>query len=221
MFRIRSSSTAMRHRWQSRDRRRSSPKAPSFNSTAAIPSIQIQTSRRAVRQRQSIRKSCAGSGSSTRSLQAARRFYRPTRSPTRRSPLTWPVCTFVQLVVNDCIVNGESAIVQIRTYNGSPIANAGADQIDVAQGSTIALSGAGSSDPDNDTLTYQWSFVGRPAGSSAAIINPTSIAPSFIVDSLGRYTVQLLVSDGFATSTDTVEIKTPNRAPTAMLDPTK
>jgi hypothetical protein len=44
----------------------------------------------------------------------------------------------------------------------APIANAGPDQ-SVSVGSMVQLTGAGSSDPDNDPLTDQWSFVSRPA----------------------------------------------------------
>jgi uncharacterized protein (TIGR03382 family) len=90
--------------------------------------------------------------------------------------------------------------------NNPPNANAGADQA-VNQGATVSLSGAGSSDPDGDTLTYAWT---KTAGPSITIQNPTSVSPSFVAPSVGAptvITIRLTVSDGKGgTDQDTVDI---------------
>jgi len=71
----------------------------------------------------------------------------------------------------------------------------------------VTLNGAGSSDPDNDPLTYHWSFVSVPAGSSAELSNPITVSPTFVPDKPGTYVVGLVVNDGFVDSTQgTVQI---------------
>jgi mono/diheme cytochrome c family protein len=90
--------------------------------------------------------------------------------------------------------------------NDSPTADAGPNQT-VAVGDTVRLDGSGSSDPDGDILIYQWSFVSRPAGSTAALSNTTNVNPTFVADVAGDYMVQLIVNDGTDDSApDTVTI---------------
>ena len=127
-----------------------------------------------------------------------------------------PGTYIAQLVVNDGLVNSSSDTVTITTQNQSPVANAGPNQFNVVVGSVVTLDGSGSSDPDGTTVTYLWSFVARPPGSAAALTNATTVHPTFVADVPGRYRVQLIVSDGQASSSAaTVDIRTPNRAPTA------
>ncbi|HEY7642596.1 MAG TPA: PKD domain-containing protein [Steroidobacteraceae bacterium] len=99
--------------------------------------------------------------------------------------------------------------------NSPPLANAGADQtVYVAQ--VVTLDGSGSTDPDGQSLRYTWSFVSRPAGSSASLSSPSVVRPSFTPDREGDYVVQLVVNDGIVDSApDTVLISTQNSAPVA------
>jgi hypothetical protein len=80
-----------------------------------------------------------------------------------------------------------------------PIADAGPDQT-VEQtsyaGADVNLDGSGSYDPDNDPLTYDWTWT----GGSAMGVSPTVTFP------LGIATVTLTVSDGTYTDSDTVNI---------------
>ena len=46
--------------------------------------------------------------------------------------------------------------------NRAPVANAGADQA-AKVGDQVTLNGAGSTDPDGDSLSYAWTFSTRPA----------------------------------------------------------
>jgi len=111
-----------------------------------------------------------------------------------------------QLFVNNGYLNSTPSTVSITTTNTAPVANAGPDQT-VIPGQTVNLNGSGSHDADNDTLKFSWSFTSRPAGSTAVLASPTSPTPSFIADLAGAYVVQLIVSDGFASSSpDTVMV---------------
>jgi hypothetical protein len=83
--------------------------------------------------------------------------------------------------------------------NQPPIADAGPDQSveqTSLQGANVTLNGAGSSDPNNDTLTYFWNWT----GGSASGISPTVMLPP------GMTNITLTVSDGEFNSTDTVSI---------------
>ena len=93
----------------------------------------------------------------------------------------------------------DDATWTIETPNGGPLANAGADQV-VAVNDTVQLNGSASSDPDGDTLTYNWQFVTKPTGSFATLDAPKSATPRFVADAVGAYEVQLVVSDGTAAS---------------------
>src|SRR5215831_14878846 len=78
------------------------------------------------------------------------------------------------------------------------------------------LDGSRSFDADGDPLTYAWSFVSRPARSTASLNNAESANPSFVADRKGSYVVQLVVNDGHADSVpDAVTISTKTTAPVA------
>lgn len=83
----------------------------------------------------------------------------------------------------------------VQPQNRSPKADAGADQT-VNVGTNVQLSGAGSKDPDNDSLTYAWQLAVKPAGSTATLANANTVSPSFTADVPGTYTATLTVSDG-------------------------
>ena len=83
--------------------------------------------------------------------------------------------------------------------NNAPVANAGVDQ-SVPIGTTVTLDGTASSDSDNDNLTYSWSPVSLPSGSTAVLSDSAYNRPSFIADIAGTYTWQLVVNDGSASS---------------------
>ena len=90
-------------------------------------------------------------------------------------------------------------------YGGSsPNAFAGSDQI-VTTDTQVQLTGSGSSDADNDALTYQWVQTGGTAVtlSDNAIANPTFTTPS----TTGLLTFSLTVTDEHGlTDTDNVTV---------------
>ncbi|GEM_PF-1101256 len=104
----------------------------------------------------------------------------------------------IQLIVNDGTVDSAADTVTIVS-NAKPTANAGNPQT-AAVGGTVNLNGNGSSDPEADNLTFDWSIVAAPAGSIAAVSDSTSATPNFIPDVAGLYSVQLIVNDGLQNS---------------------
>ncbi len=90
--------------------------------------------------------------------------------------------------------------------NTPPVANAGIDQ-NVNIGADVTLNGSASSDAEGDELTYQWSFVSKPDGSTATLSDINIVTPTFTVDKSGDYIIQLIVNDGTVNSAaDTVTV---------------
>ena len=110
---------------------------------------------------------------------------------------------------------GVHAILQLS--GSAAVADAGSDQ-SVRPLSEVTLDGSGSSDPGgNYPLSYAWAITAKPAGSMAAIGNPTAVNPSFVADVPGEYVIQLVVtnSKGEASSPDQVLVSTYNTLPVA------
>ena len=83
-------------------------------------------------------------------------------------------------------------------------------------GETVLLDGSGSTSPRAAPLTYLWSLINVPVGSTAALPDPTAVNPTFNADLPGTYVAQLIVNDGTLDSEpDTVTITTGNSAPVA------
>ena len=90
-----------------------------------------------------------------------------------------------------------------------PVADAGLDQT-VLIGESVQLDGSGSGDPDGDPMTYDWSIVSKPAGSAAALSDPSVVDPTFQPDEAGEYVVQLVVNDATVDSDpDNVTVSLP------------
>jgi hypothetical protein len=128
-----------------------------------------------------------------------------------------------QLIVNDGTLDSSPSTVTITTQNSKPVANAGQNQT-VFVGDTVTLDGSGSTDADNDPLTYSWSFTSMPSGSAAKLSNIAAVKPVFCPDLPGTYVAQLIVNDGQvnsdpATVTITAQVRTvsvPNVVGTAQ-----
>ena len=63
-------------------------------------------------------------------------------------------------------------------------------------GDWIQLNGEESVDPDEHSLSYLWSIIEKPEGSSADLEAPTVSRPGFSLDAVGEYVVVLIVNDG-------------------------
>jgi hypothetical protein len=106
--------------------------------------------------------------------------------------------------------------VTISTTDVPPTANAGSNQT-MAVGSSVTLNGTKSSDVNNQPLSYSWSLLSVPNGSSAFLSAVRSPNPSFTVDKAGSYIAGLIVNDGtLSSSQSTVTITTGNTPPVAV-----
>lgn len=113
----------------------------------------------------------------------------------------------VELVVTD--EGGLASVaddIVIGSDNLAPTANAGDDQL-VIVGTTVSLDAGGSSDPELDTLSFQWTISTAPAGSIAALTNANAPMASLTPDVDGIYELALDVSDAIGLGTpDTAQI---------------
>ena len=81
----------------------------------------------------------------------------------------------------------------------------------------IILDGTKSSDVNGQPLSYSWSFVTIPNGSTASLSGIRSPTPSFIADEAGSYILGLVVNDGtLSSSQSTLTITTRNTPPVAV-----
>ena len=101
------------------------------------------------------------------------------------------------LVVNDGKANSELAAVSIlaSTTNLAPVAKPGVNQ-SVATGTKVSVDASASSDPNGDSITYRWSLLFKPAGSTATLSSATTASATFTADLAGTYLVGLTVNDG-------------------------
>jgi PKD domain len=107
----------------------------------------------------------------------------------------------IQLVVTDAAgLSSAPATVTISTTDAPPVANAGPNQTITAVGTLVQLNGSQSYDLAGFPITYQWSFVSKPAGSNATLTGPTTATPSFVADVAGDYSIQLIVTDSLGTA---------------------
>ncbi|GAA0810750.1 hypothetical protein GCM10009111_02220 [Colwellia asteriadis] len=95
-----------------------------------------------------------------------------------------------------------------KTMNNPPIANAGEDFVGFI-GDEITLDGSLSTGEAN--LTYNWSLISTPQGSSFSLKNANSAISTFIPDLIGEYSFRLTVSDGgLASSKDFIYVDITN-----------
>ena len=113
----------------------------------------------------------------------------------------------VSLVVTDSGgLSSNPDAVTISSLNAPPNAQAGPDQ-GTFVGNLVSLNGSESAEPDFDPITFSWTLIAAPAGSTAGLSDANTANPSLVPDLPGSYVVELIVSDPFvASAPDTVTI---------------
>ena len=110
------------------------------------------------------------------------------------------VWTVLFSLLTTLTLNGCSDSNNVSTPNTAPVANAGPNLGSVPTGTLVTLNGSASSDANGDLLTYSWTFLNRPAGSTATLAGAITVSPTFTLDRAGDYVVQLIVNDGTVNS---------------------
>ena len=116
---------------------------------------------------------------------------------------------------------GSSTNCGSNAPNSAPVAKTGLVQ-NIALGSVVTLDGTGSTDSNNDVLTYKWEVSALPTGSKAVLSSATAPKPTFTADVVGTYSFTLVVNDGKLSSTavtSTVVASNSNSAPVANPGP--
>jgi PKD repeat protein len=115
------------------------------------------------------------------------------------------------LTVTDSFGQTDSETVAINVTNSAPTASFTATPTSGNAPLAVAFNGAGSSDPENHTLTYAWDFGDGTTG--------TGVAPNKTYNAAGTYTVSLVVTDAYGAAstaaTGTITALNANVAPTA------
>ena len=154
---------------------------------------------------------------------------KPTNSTATLSSTNSPKPTFTpdlagayvtSLVVNDSKVTSSTVAVTVTasTANSAPVANAGTNQ-SVTTGAVVTLTGSGSTDANNNTLAYLWTWASKPTNSTAALSSAATASPTFTADLAGTYVANLVVNDGIVNSSNvgsvTITASNLNSAPVA------
>ncbi|MFZ5965279.1 PKD domain-containing protein [Thalassococcus sp. BH17M4-6] len=124
----------------------------------------------------------------------------------------------LQITATDGELIAEPAVIEVEVLNSPPTA-AITGPAETFVGDTATLDGTTSSDIDGDVLSYAWTLLSRPDGSSAVLLDADQPLASLSPDRRGDYVVQLIVSDyEFDSDPVTFTVTAPNRAPVAALD---
>lgn len=128
---------------------------------------------------------------------------------------TDPNGTWRLLLRDDVLGGGNGSVtggwcVNIVPTNAAPVANAGGPYSG-AEGSPITFDGTGSTDPDNDIVSYAWDFGDGESGSGATVEHTYANS--------GTYTVTLVVTDDDGAPDDATALVTvADVAPTATFN---
>ncbi len=119
----------------------------------------------------------------------------------------------VDLAEPDMGVDMQTDTQDAEIPNDPPVADAGMDQTGLRVGDVVRLTAAFSTDPDGDELTFLWTQTG---GATVVLDTPELAATTFTaISPAGDYEFLVTVSDGRASSQDSVTVNVTNRLPEA------
>ena len=134
---------------------------------------------------------------------------KPSDSATKVRGLVKGVYVFELKVIDNGGLSAKDTVKITVNYatsqNHPPVANAGTDQTITLPINTITLNGSGSSDPDNNIVSFIWTKISGPSSNSITNANAAHTQVSNLVE--GIYQFELKVTDaGGLFSKDTVRV---------------
>lgn len=103
------------------------------------------------------------------------------------------------LTLLGCGGSGSSETKQVTppvSTNAQPVAVIGTEQSEYKTNTPITFSAANSSDPDGDTLTYQWQLLSADEQQNIPLNTNNQRTVTFSVAQAQNYTLKLIVNDG-------------------------
>ena len=131
----------------------------------------------------------------------------------------------VDLVVENVIVDTNQPPNVLLTYDTQGLASSGASPagggIAVVSPATVLLDASGSSDPDDDPLTFSWQKTSENLASGSVLLSPSGDTATLTAGSAtaGSVTVRVTASDGKAQDSDSLTFnffEPDDRAPLAV-----
>ena len=106
-----------------------------------------------------------------------------------------------------------TAHTSVMSTKESPVAEAGNDR-EVPYKTDVELDASVSTDIDSESLSFTWAIIDHPAvaGASVTYASDNTLATIYPPIS-GDHNLELTVSDGYATTTDTLTITAINTLP--------
>jgi len=87
----------------------------------------------------------------------------------------------------------------------APVAVAGNDQT-IILGQSATVDGSGSTDANNDSLSYLWSVISQPVGGNATFDDDSTAQAVLSTSAIGTYEIQLTVNDGTLSNSATLSL---------------
>jgi len=133
---------------------------------------------------------------------------RPTFAPVQVGPQGASLTFRLTVTDNGGLQASDSCVVNLTSENRPPVADAGSDQ-SVTAGDEVTLDGSGSTDPDQDPITYLWK---QTAGAPVVLSDTGAVKPVFTAPALSgsAETLEFLLTigdQGGLQSTDTCTIR--------------
>jgi len=89
---------------------------------------------------------------------------------------------------------------------GAPVVNFTDSYVRIKSGVTATLDASNSYDPDGDPLTFAWSVVSKPAGSTVNLIDNEDGTADIVIQDIGIYIIEVSVTDGTHTRTGQITV---------------
>lgn len=130
------------------------------------------------------------------------------------------------LIVSDGKLDSKPSQLEIALNSEATLVAAAGQDMTVKKGQVISLDGSESRDLDDVIISYYWDIIEKPVNSQANILKHNSAKTSFVIDLVGKYTVELRVqNESGDVATDTLTITSEplgvNSAPVVVIKDVK